>query len=202
MTLVADTEAVLTTRAEREARELRYRALLEHALLEGHTILESGPYEAHVGFSNVCNMSCIMCWDGANPPPRKMSPELVTRLSTEVAPALSVITPYNGSEPLIVSWEETRRMCEEHSIELNLTSNLQFLDAERFAELRDITETLFVSIDSHIPEVFARIRPGAKPCRRAQVLVDAGRLCPRADACEDVGDVAVDRHEQRLGDVA
>ena len=128
-------------------------------------MFETGPYEAHVGFSNVCNMSCIMCWDGSNPPPRKMSPELVERFATEFAPWLSVITPYNGSEPLIVSWEDTRRVCEQHSIELNLTTNLQVLNAERFAQVRDITETLFVSIDSHIADVFAKIRPGAKPTR-------------------------------------
>ena len=155
--------AVRTTPGCREEWELRDRALLERSLLEARTVFDTGPYEAHIGFSNVCNMSCIMCWDGANPPPRKMSPELIAKLSEEVAPSLSVVTPYNGSEPLIVSWEETRRMCEEHSIELSLTTNLQFLDAKRFEELRDITETLFVSIDSHIPEVFERIRPGAKP---------------------------------------
>jgi radical SAM protein with 4Fe4S-binding SPASM domain len=163
MTLVSDTLLVRTTPAEREARELRDRALLERSLLEGRTVLETGPYEAHVGFSNVCNMSCIMCWDGSNPPPRKMTPELIAALRADVAPWLSVITPYNGSEPLIVSWEETRRVCEEHSVELSLTTNLQFLDAKRFGELRDITETLFVSVDSHVAEVFAKIRPGAKP---------------------------------------
>ena len=62
-------------RIEREAMQERERALLANEL-----VLETGPYEAHVGFSNVCNMSCIMCWDGANPPARKMSPDVLERL--------------------------------------------------------------------------------------------------------------------------
>jgi radical SAM protein with 4Fe4S-binding SPASM domain len=169
-----------TRPAERERRELRDRELLYAALINGRTLFASGPYEAHIGFSNVCNMSCVMCWNGANPPPRKMTPQLLARIDQDIAPRLSVITPYNGSEPLIVSWDETRRMCEEHSIMLSLTTNGSFLDERRFTELRDITETLFVSIDSHIPEIFERIRPGAKADAIYANLRTAARLAREA----------------------
>ena len=43
---------------------------------------------------------------------------------------------------------------------MRLTTNVQFLDEQKFDEAKDITETLFLSIDSHIPEVFEKIRPG------------------------------------------
>ena len=161
-------------RVERDALRERERALLANELALG-----PGPYEAHVGFSNVCNMSCIMCWDGANPPPRKMSPELLQVLADQVAPSLSVITPYNGSEPLIVSWDETRRLCERHGVQLVVTTNAQFLDARHFAQLRDITETLYISIDSHAPEVFGKIRPG---CRPAGVYENLRAAAPAARA--------------------
>ena len=46
-----------------------------------------------------------------------------------------------------------------HGIKLSLTTNAQFLDEAKFFELKDITETLYLSIDSHIPEVFAQTRP-------------------------------------------
>ena len=162
-------------RIERDA--LRER---ERALLANDVIIRPGPYEAHVGFSNVCNMSCIMCWNGANPPPRKMSPDLLERIAEQVAPSLSTITPYDGSEPLIVSWDETRSMCERFSIDLTLTTNTQFLDARRFAELKDITETLFLSIDSHIPEVFEKIRPGSRPDAVFENLRATARSAQRA----------------------
>ncbi len=162
-------------RIEREAMQERERALLANEL-----VIEPGPYEAHVGFSNVCNMSCIMCWDGANPPARKMTPHVLERLAEQVAPSLSVITPYNGSEPLIVAWDETRHLAERHSIELTITTNAQFLTERRFEELAGITETLFISIDSYIPELFAKIRPGSKPAAVFENLHTAAPAARRA----------------------
>jgi radical SAM protein with 4Fe4S-binding SPASM domain len=155
----------IVTAAERKELERSSRDRLEDALLAGETVLTTGPYEAHVGFSNVCNMSCIMCWNGENPPAQRLAPATIARFAEQVAPLLSIITPYNGSEPLIVTWDETQRMCERYSIELCLTTNAQFLDEDKFAELEKITETLFLSIDSHVPELFELIRPRSRPDR-------------------------------------
>ena len=136
----------------------------------------SRPYEAHIQFSNVCNMSCIMCYDGWLPPVRKMSPEHPRQLvARELGPSLSTVIPYGGSEPLIVTWETARDFAEQHSIELRLTTNVQFLDEQRFDEAKDITETLFLSIDSHLPEVFEKIRPGSKPDKVFENLALAAR---------------------------
>ena len=88
--------------------EKRNRALLERELLAKSFVFQSRPYEAHIQFSNVCNMSCIMCYDGWLPPVRKMSPEILEKVSEELAPHLSVMIPYGGSEPLIVTWEQAR----------------------------------------------------------------------------------------------
>jgi radical SAM protein with 4Fe4S-binding SPASM domain len=156
--------------------EKRNRALLEDELLAKRFVFQSRPYEAHIQFSNVCNMSCIMCYDGWLPPVRKMSPDILERVAEEVAPHLSVVIPYGGSEPLIVTWVEARDVAEQHSIELRLTTNVQFLDEEKFGEAKEITETLFLSIDSHIPEVFEKIRPGSKPDKVFENLVLAARL--------------------------
>jgi radical SAM protein with 4Fe4S-binding SPASM domain len=160
---------------ERWSRERR-----EAALLEGRFEFEAGPYEAHVCFNNYCNMSCVMCWNGANPPVVKMAPALVARFEAQVAPWLSVITPYDGSEPLIAGWETTRRVAETHGIELCLTTNVQFLSEARFRELESITETLALSIDSHLHDVFERIRPGSKP---DVVFANLPRAAELANAC-------------------
>ena len=100
-----------------------------------------------------------MCWNGNNPPTRKTDANLLERIGEQLGPHLSVVTPYSGSEPLVLTWEETRQMALKYGILLCVTTNVQFLDEEKFHELKDITETLILSIDSHIPEVFEKIRP-------------------------------------------
>jgi radical SAM protein with 4Fe4S-binding SPASM domain len=104
-----------------------------------------------------------MCYDGWKPPARKMSTEILDKVANEIAPSLSIVIPYGGSEPLIVTWDTARDMARDYSIDLRLTTNVQFLDEEKFEELKDITETLYLSIDSHYPELFETIRPWSKP---------------------------------------
>jgi radical SAM protein with 4Fe4S-binding SPASM domain len=180
--------APVVGRAERLHVELHNRALLERDLLEKRLDFRSRPYEAHVQYSNVCNMSCIMCYDGWHPPVKKMSPEILERVRAEVAPFLSVVIPYGGSEPLIVTWDQARDMARDYSIEMRLTTNVQFLDEQKFDELKDITEALFLSIDSHIPELFEDIRPGSRPQKVFANLPVAARLA-REHGVECLGQV-------------
>ena len=175
-------------RDERLRIELHNRALLERDLLEGRLRFRSQPYEAHIQYSNVCNMSCIMCYDGWHPPVKKMRPEILERVRTEVAPFLSTVIPYGGSEPLIVTWDQARDMARDYSIELRLTTNVQFLDEQKFDELKDITEALFLSIDSHIPELFEEIRPGSRPEKVFANVPVAARLA-REHGVECLGQV-------------
>jgi radical SAM protein with 4Fe4S-binding SPASM domain len=163
-------------RPERTRIEQRNRALLERELLAHEVVFESRPYEAHVQFSNFCNMSCVMCWDGENPPLERMSPEILAKVAEQVAPHLSLITPHGGSEPLALTWDETRGLCSEWGVDLCLTTNVQFLDEQKFRELREITETLALSVDSHIPELFAKIRPNSRPDEVFENLATTARL--------------------------
>ena len=63
---------------------------------------------------------------------------------------------------------------------MRLTTNVQFLDEEKFERAKDITETLFLSIDSHIPEVFEKIRPGSKPDKVFENLRAGGAAARRS----------------------
>jgi radical SAM protein with 4Fe4S-binding SPASM domain len=177
---------VRTTAQERERIELRNRSLRRDDVLSRRLIFESRPHEAHIGFSNYCNMSCIMCWDGENPPLVKMSPQVLAKVADQIAPSMSVITPHSASEPLVLTWDDTRRICEQHSIRLSLTTNVQFLDEEKFYELKDITETLHLSIDSHIREIFEKIRPGSRADTVFENLERTARLC-REHGVECIG---------------
>jgi len=161
---------------ERERTDQRNRALLAQDLLRKRLLFASRPYEAHVQFSNFCNMSCVMCWDGENPPLQRMSPEMIARVEAELAPDLTVIIPHGGSEPLVLTWDETRQMAETYSVELGLTTNAQFLDEKKFHELEEIVEAIVLSIDSHVPGIFARIRPKGRPDKVFENVATTARL--------------------------
>ena len=106
---------------------------------------------------------------------------MLEKCATQIAPSLSVITPHNGSEPLVVTWDETRAFARDYSVQLALTTNAQFLDETKFDELKDLVETIIMSIDSHIPEVYEKIRPGGKADRSSRTCA-ARRSSARSTA--------------------
>jgi glutamate-1-semialdehyde aminotransferase/MoaA/NifB/PqqE/SkfB family radical SAM enzyme len=162
---------------QRDATAAQNEALLERDLRQKRLLFESRPYEAHVQFSNFCNMSCIMCWDGDNPPLKKMSPVVLERLRNEIAPHLSVITPHDGSEPTVVTWDEMVALAKDYSVQLELVTNGQAFDEEKFHEVKDHIEMLVLSVDSHLPDLFEKIRPGAKAEVVYRNVERAVRLC-------------------------
>jgi radical SAM protein with 4Fe4S-binding SPASM domain len=179
-------EAPTITWAERDRIARRNRALLDEELLSQRLVFESRPYEAHVQFSNVCNISCIMCWDGENPPAKKMSPELLDKVAAQLAPHLSVITPHEASEPTVVTWDETVKLARDYSVELALTTNVQEFDEEKFFEAKDHLQMVVMSIDSHVPVTFAKIRLGAKVDKIFRNAETIARLC-REHGVECIG---------------
>jgi radical SAM protein with 4Fe4S-binding SPASM domain len=162
---------------ERERIAERNRALLWMELISGRLEFESRPNEAQVQFSNFCNMSCIMCYDGGNPPLVAMKPHVLGRLATQIAPDLSLIVPHDASEPLLVTWQETLRLAKENSVRLALTTNGQFFDEQAFLEAKDVLDMVALSIDSHVPEIYAKIRTGSKPDAVFENLATIARLC-------------------------
>ena len=162
--------------SEKEDQERRHWETIKQHLLNNDLEFEIGPLQSHVQFSNYCNLSCIMCWNGKNPRTQRVSPELLEKFETQLGPHLSVMVPFSGSEPLILTWDETRAMAEKYGVLLRVTSNLQFLDEAKFYELKDITETLCVSIDCHIPEVLEIIRQRAQTDTVLKNLATTARL--------------------------
>jgi len=148
---------LFTSEQKRDVEKLN-REILEIELNQNQYEFASRPHEAHIQFSNFCNMSCVMCWNGNNPKTQKLTEELVEKVAQQLGPHLSLIQPYDGSEPLILTWEETRDLARKYGVLLKITTNVQFLDQEKFNELKDITQTLCLSIDTHVPEIFEKIR--------------------------------------------
>lgn len=152
-------------------------AARERDLWEMRLVFESTPRVVDLQLSNICNMSCTMCYDGVNPPAKRMPDGAVRRLAERVMPGASVLVPFSGSEPLIVTWDITRELAERYRVQLDLITNAQFLDEEKFRELEPHVSTLTFSIDSHLRDVYERIRLRSKPDKVFANLPVAARLC-------------------------
>ena len=125
-----------------------------------------------------------MCYDGvALRRSSKMSSEVLASVAEEVAPYISVVIPYGGSEPLIADLGPTPGiMAVNYSIELRITTNVQFLDEQTFDELKDISEALFlVGRRPHSRSCSRRSGRGQQVRRRCSpTSPPAARLADRA----------------------
>lgn len=168
---------VVIDAAERRRRERAQREALGADLFAGSSSFTSRPSIAYLVLSNFCNMSCTMCYNGVNPPTRKMAQAVVERFERQVAPDVSTLLPFGASEPLIVTWDTARDLSRRYSIKMELVTNVQFLDEAKFEEMKDIVRSVCFSIDSHLPEVYERIRLRARTDKVFRNLPIAARLC-------------------------
>ncbi|MFQ5506102.1 MAG: SPASM domain-containing protein [Planctomycetota bacterium] len=157
---------------ESASGEARDRDLWDQEL-----VFASRPHTVYLQLSNFCNMSCIMCYDGSNPPLRKMPEDLVVKTADSFLREASVVLPFVGSEPLVLTWETARRLAQRYRVELDIITNVQFLDERMFHELEPWVGRITFSIDSHVPEVFEKIRLGANANKVFRNLPVAARLC-------------------------
>ena len=153
------------------------RARLESDLWSGSMRFASKPRIVDVQFSNFCNMACTMCYPQGNPPLQKLPDPLLEKLARDVFPTASILVPFAGSEPLVFTWELTRRLAELYGLELDIVTNVQFLDEKRFAEVEPLVTSIRFSIDSHLRDVYEKIRRKSKPDVVFRNLATAARLC-------------------------
>ena len=110
-------EAPRIGKEEKLRLEAQNRALLTEDFATGRLVFQSRPRVVELQLSNYCNMSCTMCYDGVNPPIKKLPEPLVERLAAELFPTASVFVPFATSEPLILTWDLTRRLAEQYGDE-------------------------------------------------------------------------------------
>lgn len=163
---------------EQKAELLREnRARLDGDLWNQKLVFESMPRSVDLQLSNFCNMSCTMCYDGVNPPLEKLDEEMVEALAAEILPTAAIVTPFAGSEPLILTWDLTLSLAQRYGVELELITNAQFLDEPKFHQLEPHVSKLVFSIDSHMRDVYERIRLRSKPNKVFENLPRAAQLC-------------------------
>ena len=112
--------------------------------------------------NNVCNLRCIMCGQADGVPVVAMPKTKSTELLDMVGPTITLWTPTALSEPLVNDIRFVVEQARKHEIWLNVYTNAMLLTAERFEAMADRLFQLYISIDSHVKEVFETLRARAK----------------------------------------
>ena len=146
---------------EKRRLEEQNRALLRDDLRTGRRVWSSLPYYVLLQLSNRCNMSCRMCWGGANPPARRMPRKTADALADRLLPFGSVLIPFMGSEPLLgAAFDKAVALGRRYQTDLEIVTNGALLTEKRYRRFRDLVGQIQVSIDTHVRATYEKIRGG------------------------------------------
>ncbi|MEQ8766141.1 MAG: radical SAM/SPASM domain-containing protein [Planctomycetota bacterium] len=122
---------------------------------------DSRPAWIEYATNNICNLECVMCSKADGEPVMAMKKSDAEKVIGQIFPFASVITPSANSEPLLGDMQFLAKMCKEHQVYFNIYSNATILDGAKFEHIAPNTYKLWISLDSHVPEIFEKIRVGA-----------------------------------------
>ncbi len=147
---------------EKERIEADQFMKLQRDVIEKRTVWESRPYYVQLSAHNICNLDCIMCWDGIHPTPVRMTEEQIQMVADEVLPTASVIIPHSGSEPSLPGFiDVVPDAARRYQTQIQFITNATYLDRANYERIRDTVAMIQVSLDAHTRESFAKIRVGA-----------------------------------------
>ncbi len=136
-----------------------------------------------IASNNACNLSCVYCYGLGHPEPARLDREVYARLLDELLPRADVLVPSAGSEPFSADLELAADKVIRHGRRMLLITNGTHPMGGLLRRLAGHLYRLQISIDSHQPQLYERLRPGAKfpavlaNLREAvQVLRETGEL--------------------------
>jgi len=166
--------------SSREAQvEDNLRALAED-LASRRPRWESRPAIVEYAPNSACNLRCPMCAQ-SDPARRVTATPRATRrrVYDELLPTTTVLKPFSLSEPLINDLEELAPLLAEHGVALDVVTNACLLTSRNLELLLPHLHRITFSVDSHVPEIFERVRP---PARFAQVDANIRHAMPHLRA--------------------
>ncbi len=119
-----------------------------------------------IASNNACNLSCVYCYGLGHPDPARFAPAGYGALLDQLLPRVDILVPSAGSEPFAAEIGLAVSKVIEHKKRLLLITNGTYPLVPVLNRVTDPGEDrlyrLQVSIDSHLPELYERLRPGAK----------------------------------------
>ena len=143
-------------------REIDNYLTIVHDLASRATVWQSKPAWIEFTTNNVCNLRCVMCGQSDGERPMKMEDAKAEQLLDEVLEHASLLSPMANSEPMLGNIKLILEKAREHDTYLNIITNATIMNGERFRAMADRIFKISLSMDSHIKEVFERVRPGSR----------------------------------------
>ncbi len=110
-----------------------------------------------------CNLRCVMCPRSERVGRSSLARDALRRVCDALFPAArKAIVTGNQGEPMVADFDVVVDAAQRHEVPLDLVTNGTLLTGERYAAIEAALRHLNVSIDSHLPEVYERIRVGGR----------------------------------------
>jgi radical SAM protein with 4Fe4S-binding SPASM domain len=129
----------------------------------GRLVFRSLPEVVSLHTTEICNLRCIMCKRSTSPGRRSLEREALDGVLEALFPTarLAIVSGFLG-EPMMAGFDPIVAAARRFGVKLELVTNGTLLTGSRYREIRDTLAAVNVSMDSHVPHVYERIRRGGR----------------------------------------
>lgn len=146
-----------------EAVKARNRELLAADAAEHRTVFRGLPDVVSLHTTEVCNLRCVMCKRSEKLGTRHLDRATLARVCDELFPTATLaMVSGNQGEPLATDFDVVVESALRHGVKIDLVTNGTLLTPQRYAAWSEALNSVNVSLDSHVPEVYESIRVGAR----------------------------------------
>lgn len=151
----------MSTDRPKHQRDIANYVKLVRSLANREVVWESGPTQLEYSTTSACNLACPMCPQSDSPPVVNTPRELQRPFLEQLFRTVNSWVPIALSEPLLVPFEKYWDLLEKENVWLDITTNAMLLTPAKLEQLLPRLHRVTISFDSHVKEVFERIRPPA-----------------------------------------
>lgn len=136
--------------------------LLREDVAARRTVYRGLPEVVTLNHSDLCNLRCVMCQRSLAQGTHRLDRRTLDHVANELFPtAIKTVLTTAGGDPLAVDFEFLLARALHFGVRVDAVTNGVLLSPALYRETRSAFDHLNVSLDSHVPEVYERIRAGA-----------------------------------------
>ena len=121
------------------------------------------PEVVTLNHSDLCNLRCVMCPRNLAQGTHRLSRRVLSYIADELFPtARKLVLTTSGGDPLAADYDFLLDRATTYGVQMDAVTNGVLLTPEVYRRSRVALDHLNVSLDSHVPEVYERIRLGAR----------------------------------------